>query len=73
MKKWRLLPIALLWAVLTMAAWFSPAKEISEAERRPLAQWPGIRAETLLNGRFMTDFEDYNLDQFPLRDTFRKI
>ena len=73
MKKWRLLPIALLWAVLTMAAWFSPAKEISEAERRPLAQWPGIRAETLLNGRFMTDFEDYTLDQFPLRDTFRKI
>ena len=73
MKKWRLLPIALLWAVLTMAAWFSPAKEISEAERRPLAQWPGIRAETLLNGRFMTEFEDYTLDQFPLRDTFRKI
>ena len=73
MKKWRLLPIALLWAVLTMAAWFSPAKEISEAERRPLAQWPGIRAETLLNGRIMTDFEDYTLDQFPLRDTFRKI
>ena len=73
MKKWRLLPIALLWAVLTMAAWFSPAKEISEAERRPLAQWPGIRAETLLNGRFMTDFEDYTLDQFPLRDGFRKI
>ena len=73
MKKWRLLSIALLWTVLTMAAWFSPAKEISEAERRPLAQWPGIRAETLLNGRFMTDFEDYTLDQFPLRDTFRKI
>ena len=56
-----------------MAAWFSPAKEISAAERRPLAQWPGIRAETLLNGRFMTEFEDYTLDQFPLRDTFRKI
>ena len=73
MKKWKLLPIALLWAALAMAAWFFPAKEISEAERRPLAQWPGIRVETLLDGSFMTDFEDYTLDQFPLRDTFRTV
>ena len=73
MKKWKLLPIALLWAVLTMAAWFSPAKELSEAERRPLAQWPEISLESLLDGGFMTEFEDYTLDQFPLRDTFRTI
>ena len=73
MKKWKLLPIVLLWAGLTTAAWFSPAKDLSEAERRPLAQWPGISMETLLNGSFMTDFEDYTLDQFPLRDTFRTL
>ena len=73
MKKWKLLPVVLLWAVLTMAAWFSPAKDLSESERRPLAQWPGISVDTLLDGRFMTDFETVTLDQFPLRDTFRTI
>ena len=73
MKKWKLFLIVLLWAGLTAAAWLSPAKEISVAERRPLAQWPGISMETLLDGSFMTDFEDYTLDQFPLRDTFRTI
>ena len=65
--------VALLWIVLTAAAWFAPAKEISEAERRPLAQAPEITGDTLLNGTFMEKFDTYSLDQFPLRDTFRKI
>lgn len=67
------LVLVILWAVLTGFAWFAPPKDISEAERRPLAQFPLTNAETLLNGKFMTGFEDYTLDQFPLRDTFRKI
>jgi len=46
---------------------------MSEAERRPLAQMPDIKVETLLNGKFMGAFEDYTLDQFPLRDTFRSV
>ena len=62
-----------IWVILTGFAWFAPATDVSEAERRPLAQWPGITVETLLNGKFMTKFEDYTLDQFPLRDTFRQI
>lgn len=62
-----------LWVLLTAGAWFGPAKEISESERRPLDQMPDISAETLLSGKFMTDFEGYTLDQFPLRDTFRQI
>ena len=65
--------LVLVWAALTGFAWFGPAKNSSEAERRPLAQWPGISTETLLNGKFMTKFEDYTLDQFPGRDTFRTI
>ena len=65
--------LVVIWAALTGFAWFGPAKDISEAERRPLEQWPGISVETLLNGKFMTDFEDYTLDQFPGRDTFRQI
>ena len=73
MKKINLLPVALLWVVLTVFAWTTPAKEISEAERRPLAQFPEITGEALLDGSFMADFEEFSLDQFPLRDTFRSI
>ena len=65
--------VVILWAVLTMFAWVAPAKELSEAERRPLAQLPEISAESLLDGSFMTDFEKFSLGQFPFRDTFRQI
>jgi len=73
MKKRNLLPVALLWAVLTVFAWTVPGKEISEAERRPLAQTPELSGEALLSGSFMTDFESYTLDQFPMRNGFRQL
>ena len=62
-----------LWLVLTLGAWFAPAKATSEAERRPLKQMPALTLENLLNTNFMKDFEGYTLDQFPLRDSFRTI
>ena len=62
-----------LWLVLTAGAWFGPTKDISESERRPLEQMPEVSAETILSGKFMTKFESFTLDQFPLRDTFRQI
>ena len=62
-----------VWAALTLGAWFLPAKEFSDAERRPLAQMPELSGKDVLDGSFMTDFEDYSLDQFPLRDTFRGL
>lgn len=62
-----------LWGMLTVAAWFSPTREVSDAERRKLAQMPQLTTETLLSGRFASDFESYTLDQFPLRDSFRQI
>ena len=65
--------VVLLWAVLAAGAWFGPAKEISEAERRPLEQAPALTVDALLDGSYMEDFEAYSLDQFPLRDAFRKI
>ena len=65
--------VVLLWAVLTAGAWFSPSKDISEAERRPLEQAPALTLDALLDGSYMENFEQYSLDQFPLRDTFRKI
>ncbi len=65
--------LVLIWLGLTGFAWFGPAKETSAWERRELKQWPGISMDTLLDGKFMTDFEKYTLDQFPLRDQFRQI
>lgn len=76
MKKMRLFGLAalvFLWTVLTLAAWFSPAEDISETERRKLAQFPELSVKTVLDGDFMTDFEEYTLDQFPLRDSFRQL
>jgi len=65
--------LLLLWAALTLFAWFGPAKALSEAERRPLAQIPELSVEKLLDGSFMEKFETYTLDQFPLRDSFRTL
>lgn len=65
--------LVLLWLAITGFAWFGAPTEISVAERRPLKQWPGISTETVLDGTFMTKFEAYTLDQFPLRDDFRTV
>ena len=62
-----------LWITLTLLCWFLPARDISEAERRPLKQLPAVTAQEVFSGRFMSGFEDYTLDQFPLRDTFRSL
>ena len=62
-----------LWVLLTLGAWFGPRQETSESERRPLDQMPAISGQTLLDGSFMAEFENFSLDQFPLRDTFRRI
>ena len=62
-----------LWAALALWAWLAPDKEMSDAERRQLAQMPKISAQTLLVGSFAADFEEYTLDQFPARDGFRQI
>ena len=42
-----------------------PDNKISESERRPLKQFDSTN--------FSEDFENYALDQFPLRDTFRSF
>ena len=76
MKKYSVIAascVAALWLLLTLLLWFGPRQELSLSERRPLKQMPAISAETLLNGKFMGEFEDFTLDQFPLRDSFRQL
>ena len=73
MKKYQTICVVILWAALTLCVWLAPAKQLSEAERRPLAQRPGFSVEGLLSGQFRENFESYTLDQFPLRDGFRTV
>jgi hypothetical protein len=65
--------VGVFWLALTLFTWFLPAREMSESERRKLAQFPDLTVETVLNGKFTTNFESYTLDQFPMRDTFRQV
>ena len=65
--------LAALWLALILGAWFGPTHDISDSERRKLAQMPEITLDSILDGKFMSKFEDFTLDQFPLRDTFRQL
>lgn len=48
-------------------------EEYSLSERRTLAKFPKVTFEKIASGKFMSEFEDYTLDQFPLRDSFRTV
>lgn len=65
--------VAILFFGLTAAAWLKPADAFSATERRTLKQMPGISGKEILSGKFMEQFEEYTLDQFPGRDFFRSI
>ena len=48
-------------------------EDISITERRKLDKFPDLTINKVMDGSFMDDFEDYSLDQFPFRNTFRSI
>jgi hypothetical protein len=56
----------------SLAGWLKKDEMYSYTERRTLAEKPEFTKETLLSGSYMTDFESYAMDQFPLRDTLRR-
>lgn len=64
---------AVLFFGLSIFCWLKPADAFSATERRPLDQFPQLNIQTLTNGSFMSKFEEYTLDQFPLRDGFRSV
>ena len=65
--------IATILFMITLACWLLPKQDYSEAERRPLAEKPELSLETVLSGDFMKGFEQYVVDHFPKRDSFRRI
>lgn len=61
------------FVVMCAVSFFNPV-ETSEAERRPLAQFPDkITWEGIIDKTVINDFEDYSVDQFPFREFFRNI
>ncbi len=52
-------------------AW--PDNARSTAERRTLAQAPAFSLSAMLSGKFAQNLDDYALDQFPARDSFRTL
>ena len=68
-----LILILALWVSLAAFAWVKSPAASSDSERRPLEQFPELSGESLLSGEFMSDFADYAVDQFPLRDAFRTL
>ena len=56
-----------IWGII------KPDIEISQTERRRLTLFPEINTETIFSGEFMSEFDSYTLDHFPLRDSFRSL
>ena len=77
MKKFQqILTLALaLGFIAFFSAWFliSPDAEESTVERRRLAKCPALSFSSVANGSFMSGFEKYMPDQFPLRNGFRSL
>lgn len=64
---------AVLLLVPALAGILLPDRSRSESERRVLHQKPEFSMEAVMDGRYFEDLESYLADQFPARDTFRRI
>lgn len=60
-----------LWGII------KPDSEFSESERRGLVKMPEVSARNIFlekgDGSFMMEFEKYAADQFPIRESFRRL
>ncbi|MBP3507959.1 MAG: hypothetical protein J6K43_16370 [Lachnospiraceae bacterium] len=69
----QILIILLVWGILALLCWFLPRQELSEGERRKLAQFPTISWSSIMKGSYAEKFEEAATDQFPMRETVRSI
>lgn len=75
-KKLRAAGLALLaaaWLGISVWAWCKPTTELSVSERRRLAQRPHATWASVLSGGYMSDFDSYAMDQFPMREALRRL
>ena len=62
-----------IFAALCIVNYFNPT-DFSESERRPLAQFPeNITWDGIVDKTVIDKFEDFSVDQFPLREFFRGL
>lgn len=66
--RWLGIGFVALLAVFALLNIFGKKKTFSEAENRTLADFPALTWESVVNGDFMTKFEDYVADQFFARN-----
>jgi len=59
---------AILILGVSTAFFFSEKREISDSEKRKLAQWPALTDSTYLSGAYFRGISSYVNDQFPKRD-----
>ena len=63
----------LLIGGFSIAALLMPDTELSKEERRHYAIAPKLTWDSVVSGKYMTELEDYLLDQFVGRDWFRTV
>lgn len=68
----RILPGIFLLFIFSFVTAFAvmPKSDFSQKEKRVLAKFPEITAESVMNGSFTDGLEKYLSDRFPFRDTF---
>lgn len=71
-NKWQSYITILIFCILifgfTIATIILPSKEFSETENRYLAQKPKLELESIMNGKYESEYEEYLTDQFIERD-----
>ncbi len=70
-----ILTVLLAVFIFSFSAWCIIKEDdiYSDSERRALSLFPEMTWDNILSTEFMSDFEDFTLDQFPLRDVFRSV
>lgn len=58
---------------LSISCWLKPDTAFSQSERRELVKKTKPSTDTVLTGVYMESFEEASVDQFPMRDLFRRI
>lgn len=76
-KKYKNIAVCIVLAVvlfgLSFVCFFKDDAAFSESERRALAAFPEFSLQSVISGKFMSEFETYSADQFPMRDSFRTL
>ena len=70
-SKVTVIAIGIIYGMLTLTCFLKTDEEFSFSERRKLASKPVLSIESVLNGSYMKQAEEYVTDQFPNRDLWR--